>query len=155
MKTLWIAFVAVGVVMLATTAVEGHSYRIKHIAIGHPSAPPTEGTEGAVYLALANQGSKSDRLVRALTPIADQVFIRSGKGESSPDVAAILAADMVGYVATRMTQLGWPAWINGLSLPARGRQPSGRQELDRAAVTKNQRVPTRARVLAAEAWTFA
>lgn len=57
-------------------AAHAHSYKLGTIEIGHPWAKPPTGDVAAVFMALANTGDKSDRLVGASTPIADTVLFQ-------------------------------------------------------------------------------
>jgi len=53
--------------------VSGHGYRLGNITIRHPWAAPTDAvaTIGTGYLVLRNKGAQDDKLLSALTEIAD------------------------------------------------------------------------------------
>jgi periplasmic copper chaperone A len=70
------------ILLLLAPAALAHSYKLGAIEIGHPWAQPASGGEGAVFLALANEGSAPDRLIGASTPLAKQVTFRDAAGRT-------------------------------------------------------------------------
>lgn len=60
-----------------------HGAKLNQIKIGHAWAPPTNGSNGAIYMPLVNDGEADVRLTSASTPIAEHVIIRTGKGENA------------------------------------------------------------------------
>jgi copper(I)-binding protein len=71
-------FAAAALLVVAALPVFAHSFRLGEIEIGHPWTPPSNASEGAVYLALSNRGSTPDRLLAASSPRAQQVELRDG-----------------------------------------------------------------------------
>ncbi|HEX3499834.1 MAG TPA: copper chaperone PCu(A)C [Stellaceae bacterium] len=65
-------------VALSAAAALAHSFRLGALEIGHPWAPPSNGPDAIVYLALGNQGSAPDRLIGAASPRAQAVELRDG-----------------------------------------------------------------------------
>lgn len=70
------------ILLLLAPAALAHSYKLGAIEIGHPWAQPASGGEGAVFLALANEGSVPDRLIGASTPMAKRVIFRDAAGKT-------------------------------------------------------------------------
>lgn len=68
-------------IILVATSAHAHSYKLADISIGHIWSPPVASAgEGApIYGALLNRGAKPVRLIRATSPIAEQVEFRTGK----------------------------------------------------------------------------
>lgn len=69
---------AAALLVVAALPAFAHSFRLGEIEIGHPWTPPSNGRDGAVYLALSNRGSAADRLVAASSPRARNVELRGG-----------------------------------------------------------------------------
>jgi copper(I)-binding protein len=63
-----------------------HSFQLGAIEIGHPWAPPSSASEGAVYLALGNRGATEDRLVSASSPRARALELRGGDEAALPAI---------------------------------------------------------------------
>jgi len=61
-------------------AASAHSYRLGRIEIGHPWARPSVTGAAAVFVALANIGSRTDRLTGGATPLAREVLLREEDG---------------------------------------------------------------------------
>lgn len=61
-------------------AAAAHSLTQGAIEIGHPWAKPSVGENAAMFLALANNGPRADRLLGGTTPVADAVIIRAADG---------------------------------------------------------------------------
>jgi len=57
-----------------------HSYKLGAIEIGHPWARPSVTGKAAVFLALNNTGTETDRLIGGTTPIAKTVILRAADG---------------------------------------------------------------------------
>jgi periplasmic copper chaperone A len=68
--------------LLLARAARAHSYKLGAIEIGHPWARPSVTGKAAVFLALANSGFDSDRLVGGTTPIAREVILRDADGST-------------------------------------------------------------------------
>jgi copper(I)-binding protein len=68
--------------LLLARAARAHSYKLGAIEIGHPWARPSVTGKAAVFLALANTGFDSDRLVGGATPIAREVILRDADGST-------------------------------------------------------------------------
>ncbi|HYM04859.1 MAG TPA: copper chaperone PCu(A)C [Stellaceae bacterium] len=66
--------------LLAPRPVAAHSYALGPIEVGHPWARPSITGAAAVFMALGNTGKSSDRLIAAMSPIAEQVFLRAEDG---------------------------------------------------------------------------
>lgn len=66
--------------LLGGRAARAHSYRLGPIEIGHPWARPSVTGAAAVFLALANTGTSTLRLVGGTTPIAREVLLRAEDG---------------------------------------------------------------------------
>ncbi len=58
--------------LLATPAL-AHDYKAGDLQIGHPWARPTAGKVGGAFLAIANTGTQTDRLLGGSSPAADKV----------------------------------------------------------------------------------
>jgi copper(I)-binding protein len=78
---------AIAVAFLAAVPALAHSFRLGEIEIGHPWAPPSNGRDGAVYLALSNRGNAADRLVGASSPRAQKVELRGGDDTLLQEIA--------------------------------------------------------------------
>lgn len=72
--------------LLLARAAFAHSYKLGAIEIGHPWARPSVTGKAAVFLALANTGRDTDRLVGGSTPIAAEVILRAADGEAVEEV---------------------------------------------------------------------
>ncbi|MDE2229003.1 MAG: copper chaperone PCu(A)C [Alphaproteobacteria bacterium] len=70
-RRLILAPLALFLTLLAAQRTWAHSFALGTIEIGHPWAEPAVGDVAVLFMALANMGDKSDRLVGASTPIAD------------------------------------------------------------------------------------
>ncbi len=57
-----------------------HSYKLGAIEIGHPWARPSVTGKAAVFVALNNTGTETDRLIGGTTPIAKDVILRAADG---------------------------------------------------------------------------
>jgi len=57
-----------------------HSYKLGPIEIGHPWARPSVTGKAAVFVALNNTGTETDRLIGGTTPIAKEVILRAADG---------------------------------------------------------------------------
>jgi periplasmic copper chaperone A len=68
--------------LLQAGAAQAHSYRLGPIEIGHPWARPSVTDAAAVFLALANTGTSTVRLVGAASPIGREVLLRDEDGSS-------------------------------------------------------------------------
>jgi hypothetical protein len=68
--------------LLLARAALAHSYKLGAIEIGHPWARPSVTGKGAVFLALANNGRDTDRLIGGSTPAAASVILRAANGET-------------------------------------------------------------------------
>ncbi len=68
--------------LLLARAASAHSYKLGPIEIGHPWARPSATGAAAVFLALSNTGSSSDRLTGGTTLIAREVLLRDEDGSS-------------------------------------------------------------------------
>jgi hypothetical protein len=55
-----------------------HSYEFGDIAVGHVWAPPTQASAADIYGPLLNSGEDEDRLVAAVTPMAERIQFRFG-----------------------------------------------------------------------------
>ena len=66
--------------LLYAGAARAHSYRLGPIEIGHPWARPSVTEAAAVFLALANTGNSTVRLVAGTAPIARAVLLRAEDG---------------------------------------------------------------------------
>jgi periplasmic copper chaperone A len=69
--------------LIAARKALAHSYTLGPIEIGHPWARPSVTGKAAVFLALANEGRATDRLVGGSTPVAAETVI------CAPDGAAL------------------------------------------------------------------
>ena len=72
--------------LLLARAASAHSYKLGAIEIGHPWARPSVTGKAAVFLALANTGHDTDRLVGGSTPIAAEVILRAANGEPLEEI---------------------------------------------------------------------
>ena len=72
--------------LLLTPAALAHSYKLGAIEIGHPWARPSVTGKAAVFLAFANNGRDTDRLVGGSTPIAAQVILREADGAAMDEL---------------------------------------------------------------------
>jgi hypothetical protein len=68
--------------LLLARAALAHSYKLGAIEIGHPWARPSVTGKAAVFLALANNGGNTDRLVGGSTPAASSVILRAANGDA-------------------------------------------------------------------------
>lgn len=66
--------------LLLARAARAHSYQLGPIEIGHPWARPSVTDGAAVFLAMSNTGTTTERLVGGSTPVARQVFLRAEDG---------------------------------------------------------------------------
>jgi copper(I)-binding protein len=60
-------------ISLAVTALAENA----SVQVEHPWARPSAGQTGAVYMTIANKGPVDDRLVSAVTPVADQAQLHT------------------------------------------------------------------------------
>ena len=57
-----------------------HSYKLGPIEIGHPWARPSVTGKAAVFVALNNTGTETDRLIGGTTRVAKEVILRAADG---------------------------------------------------------------------------
>lgn len=76
------ALLLVPVSLLLARRARAHSYKLGAIEIGHPWARPSVTGKAAVFLALANTGLDTDRLIGGATPIAREVILRAADGST-------------------------------------------------------------------------
>jgi periplasmic copper chaperone A len=82
-----LALVVIGLAIGASA--EAHSYKLGHILIGHAWALPTQSSEGQIFFPLVNNGSGSDKLIGARSPIASMIELRANNRYDDPALTAI------------------------------------------------------------------
>ena len=73
----------VALVLAATASALGHQITHKALTIVHPWVPETEAKDKEVRVSMRvkNVGRLSDRLLRAQTPVAEEVIIQNEQGQ--------------------------------------------------------------------------
>jgi copper(I)-binding protein len=66
-----------------------HSYKARHILIGHAWALPSRTSEAQVFFLLANNGNEADELVGARSLIASLIEFRTNNRYDDPPLSAI------------------------------------------------------------------
>ncbi|RDD63416.1 copper chaperone PCu(A)C [Ferruginivarius sediminum] len=91
-----------------------HSAKLEKIAIGHAWAPPTEADAGPVYMPLLNDGDSEVHLVELSSPVAEKVYLRTGKGANAERIG-----DLVLQPGQPLALAAWRVhvWMEGLKRP--------------------------------------
>lgn len=102
------------VLMLGVTgSAFGHQITHKALTIVHPWAPETEAREVKVSMRVKNIGRASDRLLRALTLVAEQVVIQNEHGQPIASAAVPARSEL------SLTANGDHILLRGLRQPLR------------------------------------
>ena len=106
--------------MLASGIAAAHDYTLGVLRIEHPSARPTPpgARTGAAYFTIVNAGKNADRLVRAVSPVADAVELHSMAMDGNVmRMRAIAALDVPAGSSVTLGSGGQHVMLVGLKRP--------------------------------------
>jgi copper(I)-binding protein len=114
--TKFLALLMFGATAMASSFASAHDQMEAGMVVVRAWTPVTAEpapTSAAVYMTIQNQGTASDRLVGALTPVAAKVEIRPTAGESKP----VAEVEIDGGKALELSSAGPHLVLTGMKRP--------------------------------------